>query len=483
MFESVKTQLWDILKKKEVSLVMIFDKSGEILWHKGREIVGRSIHLGAGFSTSCAKKIIAHGNPIKTGDAQIVSLSHHLPESAVNLNVKSLLILPIKKNFFLYVDSGTKDTFTESDMEVFNVMGQLLEKMIDTVIVDQEDSEGITGTSPEIKKIREVVLKYSLEEDPILLIGETGVGKSHIAELIHRYSGRKGEFVVAEIPVINENLFESIMFGHKKGAFTDAKANKIGLVQEADKGTLFIDEISEIPVSFQAKFLRFIDKKKYRVVGESKEREAEVRIVAASNKNLQKAIKNKEFREDLYYRLHVLEIEIPPLRNRKEDIKTFITSNQNYLKGKEIGKGFWEIVINHDWPGNMRELITVLKRAGILLESPITGDKIKEIIYGSGYQKTIKTTGVETWKEEIWAAFKNGENFWQVIKEPFLNRDLNRHQVKAIIAEALAQTDGNYKDTLRLFNIAESEYGTFMKFLYRNYLNQEPVREIQKYPC
>jgi transcriptional regulator with PAS, ATPase and Fis domain len=471
MFESVKTQLWDILKKKEVSLVMIFDKNGEILWHKGREIVGRSIHLGAGFSTSCAKKIIAHGNPIKTGDAQIVSFGNQLPESAVNLNVKSLLILPIKKNFFLYVDSGTKDTFTETDMEVFKVMGELLEKMIDTVIEDQEDSEGITGISPEIKKIREMVLKYSLEEEPVLLIGETGVGKSHIAELIHRYSGRKGKFVVAEIPGINENLFESTMFGHKKGSFTDAKADKIGLVQEADKGTLFIDEISEIPVSFQAKFLRFIDKKKYRVLGEAKEKEAEVRIVAASNKNLQKAIKNKEFREDLYYRLQVLEIEIPPLRDRKEDIKTFITTNQKYIKGKEIGKGFWETVLNHDWPGNMRELITVLKRAGILLESPITGEKIKEIIYGSGYQKIFKTTGTETWKEEIWDAFKNGENFWQVVKEPFLNRDLNRHQVKVIIAEALAQTDGNYKDTLRLFNIEESEYGTFMKFLYRNHLN------------
>jgi transcriptional regulator with PAS, ATPase and Fis domain len=343
--------------------------------------------------------------------------------------------------------------------------------MIDTVMEDEEDSKGITGISPEIKKIKEKVLKYSVEEEPVLLIGETGVGKSHIAELIHRYSGRKGRFVVAEIPGINENLFESTMFGHKKGSFINAKADKIGLVQEADKGTLFMDEISKIPVSFQAKFLRFIDEKKYRVVGEFNEREAEVRIVAASNKNLQKAIKNKEFREDLYYRLQVLEIEIPPLRDRKEDIKTFITTNQKYLKGKEIGKGFWEIVLNHDWPGNMKELITVLKRADSLLESPITGEKIKEIIYASGYRKAFKTTGKETWKEEIWEAFKNGGNFWEVVKGPFLNRDLNRQQVKTILAEALAQTDGNYKDTLRLFNIKESEYSIFMKFLYRNRLN------------
>jgi DNA-binding NtrC family response regulator len=470
MFESVKAQLWDILKKKQVSLGMIFDKNGDILWHRGRKIEGKSIHLGAGFSKSFARKIITRGDMIKRENVEIVVFGDRLSESAVSLNVKSLIILPVKKHFFLYLDSGTKETFTETDMEVFKVMGELLEKMIEAVMEDEEDSKGITGASREIKKIREMVLKYSLEEEPVLLIGETGVGKSHIAELIHRYSGRKGKFVVAEITSINENLFENTMFGHKKGAFTDAGADKIGLVQEADNGTLFIDEISEIPISFQAKLLRFIDKRKYRVVGESGEREAEVRIVAASNKNLQKAIKNKEFREDLYYRLHVLEIEIPPLRTRKEDIKTFIKVNQKYLKGKDTGEGFWETLLNHDWPGNMRELITVLKRAGILLESPITGEKIKEIIYGGGYTKSFAAAG-DSRVEKIREDLKNGRNFWEVVKEPFLNRDLNRGQVKTILADALSQTHGNYKDTLRLFNLDEDEYGTFMKFLYRNDLN------------
>jgi transcriptional regulator with PAS, ATPase and Fis domain len=328
MFESIKSQLWDILKKKEISLVMIFDKNGEILWHKGRKIEGKSIHLGAGFPRSFAKKIITHGDIIKKENVEIVAFGDNLSESALNLSVKSLIILPIKKDFFLYVDSGTKEYFTDADIEVFRVMGQLLEKMIENVMENEADINGITGVSSEIKKIREMVLKYSLEEEPVLLIGETGVGKSHIAELIHQYSGRSGRFVVAEITSIIENLFESTMFGHRKGSFTDAKDDRIGLVREADKGTLFIDEISEVPISCQAKLLRFIDKKRYRVIGESKEREADVRIVAASNRDLQQAINDKEFREDLYYRLHVLEIEIPPLRGRKEDIREFITKNR-----------------------------------------------------------------------------------------------------------------------------------------------------------
>jgi transcriptional regulator with PAS, ATPase and Fis domain len=321
MFENVKTQLWDILKKKDVSLVMIFAKNGDILWHKGRKIEGKSIHLGMGFSRSCAGKVIAKGNMIKKEDVELVLCGNQLPESAVSLSVRSLIVMPITESFFLYVDSGTKEYFTETDIEVFRAMGQLLEKMIQQVIRDEADIKGITGESEEIKSIREMVLKYSLEEDPVLLIGETGVGKSHIAELIHRYSGRIGKFITAEITSVNENLFESTMFGHKKGAFTDAHTDKTGLVQHAHRGTLFIDEVFDIPISFQAKLLRFIEKKKYRVLGETEEREADVRIVAASNKDLQKAIENNEFREDLYYRLHVLEIEIPPLRKRKQDIR------------------------------------------------------------------------------------------------------------------------------------------------------------------
>ncbi|UCH96288.1 MAG: sigma-54-dependent Fis family transcriptional regulator, partial [Candidatus Aminicenantes bacterium] len=242
--------------------------------------------------------------------------------------------------------------------------------MIDRVKKDDADVGGITGKSEKMKQIRQLVLNYSKENEPVLLLGETGVGKNHTAELIHRHSGREGRFVVASAPNLQEGLFECTLFGHKKGAFTDAKSDRQGLVEEARAGTLFIDEISGVPVSIQARLLRFIESKKYRVLGESFEREANVRIIAASNKDLVKAIENKEFREDLYYRLNVLEIMIPPLRDRKEDIQDFVRHKQTYLKGKEIGPGFMEALYNHEWPGNIRELITVLKRAGICCKSP-----------------------------------------------------------------------------------------------------------------
>lgn len=471
MFESIKTQLWEFLKEKEVSLVMIFNQNGDILWNKGRPIEGKSIHLGSGFSKSFAKKVIAQGGAIEKDDVDIMVFGNQLSESAQNLSVKSLLILPMAQGFFLYVDSGTREYFTQSDRDVFRVLGQLLENTIERVKTGG-DSGGIAGVSPAMNRIRQMVITYALEEEPVLLLGETGVGKSHIAELIHRFSGRSGDFVAAEITSINENLFESTMFGHKKGAFTDARADKKGLVQEADKGTLFIDEISEIPTSFQAKLLRFIEKKKYRVMGDPREQTADVRIVAASNKNLEKAIADKEFREDLYYRLHVLEIEIPPLRERKEDIRAFFKRNRNYLKDKDIGDGFWEAILDYHWPGNMRELITVLKRAGILLDSPITGDKINKMIHGNMH-KTLSspTPAPEPWKQKIVENLGKGISFWETVKGPFLERDLNRGQVKTVIAEALEKTGGNYKETLKLLNVDDADYVKFMKFLYRNRLN------------
>ncbi len=329
--------------------------------------------------------------------------------------------------------------------------------------VNQEDICSITGNSDEIKRIRELVLKYSLEEEPVLLHGETGSGKNRIAELIHHYSGRKGEFVTLNTPGIPENLFESEVFGHKKGAFTDARTNKKGLVEEARHGTLFFDEIAEVPPSFQAKLLRFIETKKYFILGSTQERSANVRVIAATNSDLSQAIENKQFREDLYFRLQVLEIKIPPLRERKQDIEALVLEEQKHLKGKKIGNGFWEVMNNHDWPGNVRELKSVLKRAGILGGDIVTGPDIRAVINQSSFNRS---SGKEDGKTgAIWAEINSGENFWDAVKKPFISRDISRDQVKEVIRKGLSEADGKYKGLLPLFNIPSRDYHRFMSFL------------------
>jgi len=476
MIEGIKALLWNQLKAKKVSLAMIYDKSGSILWYRGRKINGRSIHDGEGFSKSFIRQTLTDQvNVIKEENVLINVSAGMLSESAVNLHVKSLIILPIGDPFFLYIDSGVKESFNNNDYEAFKLIGKMLAESIHQIKKSTVDVGGISGSSPAITQIKELILKYSLEEDPIILLGETGVGKSHIAALIHQCSGRKGRFIVADTTTINENLFESEIFGHRKGSFTGAIADKKGLIDEAHQGTLFFDEIAEVPISFQSKLLRFIETRRYRVLGETCEHEADVRIVAATNIDLQKAIDNTQFREDLYFRLSVLKIYIPPLRQRTQDIEALTLERRHYLKGKEIGSGFWQIMHQYQWPGNIRELITVLKRAGILCNSPITGSELQTIIDQERNTVPIQKNTAPLPPDQApvqtaWQAIKKGMTFWEAVKEPFLNRDLNRAQVKMIISQALDQTNGRYIDTLPIFNIKAGEYKRFMKFLHKNKL-------------
>ncbi len=468
MFEVIKDKIWNLLKEKEISLAMIYDREAKILWHKGREITGKDVHTGTGFCRSYIRESLENNRPIDYEDF-IWSTPQRLSKSAVKLVLKSVIIHPVNRKFFLYVDSGTKKEFTESDRASIKTLGELLESVILQVREDAGVS-GITGDSSVIDQIRDQVVKYSIEEEPILLSGETGVGKNHIAALLHRYSGRKGKFVIVDTPNIVDNLFESKLFGHKKGAFTDAKFHKTGLVEEAANGTLCFDEITEVPLDVQAKLLRFMDTKKFYTLGESIEKEADVRIVAATNKDLKQAVARKEFREDLYYRLNVLGIQVPPLRRRKNDIKKLVLENLRLLRGKETGDGFWETLCNYPWPGNVRELLNILKRAGIILESPITGENLSSLIDADENREEtppIQKNNGEKIVTHIRAKLKTGENFWRLIWSPFIDREFDRNTVKSVLRIFYTENAYNFRRMTRSLNLHENDYPKFMSLLYK----------------
>ncbi|MCP4216819.1 MAG: sigma-54-dependent Fis family transcriptional regulator [bacterium] len=444
---------------------MIYNKAGDILWSRGRHTVGKHIDDGNGFSKSYIKQTLESGASIDTEDV-LIDLSHAgLSDSFMALCVKNLLITPISNDFFLYIDSGRKQTFSQQDRIVFRMLGELLGEIINRIETDQKKAGGITGSSEATEKLRKMILKFALETEPVLLLGETGTGKSHIAALIHKYSGRNGRLVIADTPTIQENLFESLMFGHKKGAFTDAAYDRKGLVMEAEKGTLFIDEIAEVPLSFQAKLLRFIETRKYMVLGDTKEREADIRIVAATNVDLRQAIENKLFREDLYYRLHILELTLPPLRERKKDIENLVKENISFLKGKDIGGGFWDAMLNHQWPGNIRELVTVLKRIGIYSASPVTGKEVEAILATGIYQKKIHKDirGDAGIKEAVQA----GKDFWELVWKPFLNRDFDRRTVKRLLKDAYRENGESFKKMTAFFNLPVDDYHKFMALMHK----------------
>jgi two-component system, NtrC family, response regulator len=233
----------------------------------------------------------------------------------------------------------------------------------------------ITGSSRGILRAVDLAKKVAPTDTTVLILGETGVGKEVFAESIHYESPRKAKPLVAlNCSAFAKDLLESELFGHVEGAFTGATKAKKGLLEEAHEGTLFLDEIGEMSVDLQAKMLRVLESGEFYRVGESKSRKVNIRLIAATNRNLEEEIKNGKFREDLFYRLSVFAISIPPLRERSEDIeilaKHFVQhfSSKTNRQVNAMDRNFIKALISHPWKGNIRELKNVIERCVILVE-------------------------------------------------------------------------------------------------------------------
>jgi len=247
----------------------------------------------------------------------------------------------------------------------------------------------IIGNSKKMQEVLDLAGKVANTEAPVLLLGESGTGKELIAREIHFRSMRNNNpFVSINCAAIPENLFESELFGHKKGAFTGADRDKKGKISQANKGTIFLDEIGELPMdSLQAKLLRFLQEKEIEPVGSSSVEKVDVRVIAATNRNLAEMVRKNTFREDLYYRLNVFPLEIPPLRERKEDLQSlceFFLRKYGF-KNSVLDKEILQKLAAYSWPGNVRELdniiyrMTILSKNGQLDPSVIPGNESNDI--------------------------------------------------------------------------------------------------------
>ena len=238
--------------------------------------------------------------------------------------------------------------------------------------------ENIIGSSPPMQNVYRLIARCAPTNSTVMLRGESGTGKELIARAIHFNSLRKDKpFVTVDCASLSENLLESELFGHVKGSFTGAVSNKKGLIEEANGGTLFLDEIGNISLPTQAKLLRFIQEKEFKAVGDTKTRTVNIRLVTATNKDLEAMIADRSFRDDLYYRINIFPINIPPLRERRDDIPALAFHFLNQFskemdrKATEFSAGAMNLLMNHDWPGNVRELENVVHRAVILASDDI----------------------------------------------------------------------------------------------------------------
>ncbi len=229
------------------------------------------------------------------------------------------------------------------------------------------DSGAIIGESPLISKCFEQVSAAACNDLPVLITGETGTGKELFSRAIHDNSKQsQSEFIVVDCTVLPEHLVESTLFGHTKGAFTGADVDKTGLMKLADNGTLFLDEVGELPLSVQKKFLRALQEKKFRPVGSRKEIKSNFRLICATHRDLKNMVKKNQFREDLFFRLFSINIHLPPLKDRGNDIRAIamhcLTTKENHEKGKPctMSKEFLDEIQMYEWPGNVRELINTI---------------------------------------------------------------------------------------------------------------------------
>ena len=305
---------------------------------------------------------------------------------------------------------GVKDFLTkpfEVDTLVDAIKRQVkIKKKIKTVSTteDKKVDGDFIATSPALEKVLNLSKKAARTDASVLLMGESGVGKELFANYVHKNSPRtKGQFIAINMAAIPENLLESELFGYEKGAFTDATASKKGHFEIAHGGTLFLDEIAEMPISLQAKLLRVLQERVITRVGGTKEIEIDVRIVSATNADIHQSIEKSEFREDLYYRLNTIPVQIPPLRERKEEIEPIA----NHIL-KDVCKKYEldELAFSHEalnelnsykWPGNIRELISVVERAAILSDNSVIS--LNDLFLDS--RNTNKTKSIDNMEKEL----------------------------------------------------------------------------------
>ena len=285
----------------------------------------------------------------------------------------------------------------------------------------------LSGVSQAIQKIKELIVKVAPMDTTVLIQGESGVGKEVVAKLIHLYSKRAKEaFVEINCAAIPETLIESELFGYEKGAFTGAQISKKGKLEIAHKGTLFLDEIGDLSLDAQAKILRVIQEKRFERLGSNKPIEIDVRIISATNKDLVREIKNGNFREDLYFRINVFPIHIPPLRERKEDIPILVEEfleEFSYKIGTEkkvLKKDALEALMEYDWPGNIRELKNFIER--LVIMSPSVEIKYEDL--PSDFKSMIEKKEKSLENIDPWFKEKNYKIAKLLFEKEFLKRRL-----------------------------------------------------------
>ena len=341
----------------------------------------------------------------------------------------------------------------------------------------------LLGTSPAMEQLRIDIQAAARSEAKVLIAGETGVGKEIVARLVHFGSGRCSHpFVAINCAGLPDSLLESELFGHVRGSFTDAYRDKPGVAALADHGTLFLDELGEMSPRMQGVLLRFLETGEIHRLGSDRiEQRVNVRIVAATNRNLPERMAAGEFRQDLFYRLNVAQISIPPLRERGDDVLLLF---KHYLdeycrhQGVDtpaVSPATCDLLRAYSWPGNVRELKNAAERIAVRHPGPEIDTEMlpAEIRLNDASPARLQSVTVvpprPTAADQAWRDMTgHGSSFWTAVHAPFMGRELTKSDVREIIRRGLRQTEGSYRKLADLFNLPATDYKRLLAFLYQH---------------
>jgi transcriptional regulator with GAF, ATPase, and Fis domain len=345
----------------------------------------------------------------------------------------------------------------------------------------------LIGSSQQMTSLQNQVRRVAASDAKVLITGESGVGKELVAHALHTHGPRAGQrFVPVNCAGLPETLLESELFGHVKGSFTGAFRDQAGKLEMAHLGSVFLDELGEMTPRMQSMLLRFLETGELQKVGgDQMGTKVDVRVIAATNRDLQAMVRQGTFREDLYYRIRVIHLHVPPLRERRQDIPGLVEhflaqfTDGTSLITRGIAPDAMELLMQHAWPGNVRELENVLERLVVTGQNEtIQADELPPEVLAHPDLPAANAAQSMTVADELYKELtEEGKCFWTSVYPLYMQREITRGNVRDLVRKALEETCGSYRVVTRMFNMQDTDYKRFLNFLrkhdcqvpYRNY--------------
>jgi transcriptional regulator with GAF, ATPase, and Fis domain len=355
--------------------------------------------------------------------------------------------------------------------------------------VKRDHQVELIGESDGIRQLREEILRVSHSDAKVLVTGESGVGKELVAKAIHTHSRRGANaFIALNCAGLPETLLESELFGHVKGSFTGAYRDKPGKLELADQGTVFLDEVGEMTLRMQGLLLRFLETGELQKVGADKPTaRVDVRVIAATNRELRDLIVQQRFREDLFYRLKVIHIVVPPLRDRRTDVPQLVEyfferfTRNNGCAVRSLSAEALHVLCDYPWPGNVRELENAIERVVVNTRHEVATieDLPLEIRVQPNISLRPKKERRKTVADDLYRRMiEQQESFWTAVYPLYMQREITRSNVRDVVRRGLEEARGNYKIVAKLFNMQAGDYKRFLNFL-RKHDCQLPFQEYR----